>query len=108
MKLAVVGSRSLAVDLAPYIPAGVSEVISGGARGIDTCAADFAHSRGLKLTEFLPDYARFGHGAPLKRNELIVNAADLVLAIWDGQSKGTKFTIELARAAGKFIRIVIL
>lgn len=56
MKLAIIGSRGLWVeDLGAYLPPGVTELVSGGAKGIDTCAREYALSHGLKLTEFLPD-----------------------------------------------------
>ena len=54
MKVAVIGSRGLHVDhLEDYLPKGVTEIVSGGAKGIDTCAKDYALRHGLKLTEFL-------------------------------------------------------
>ena len=85
MKIAVIGSRGLQVDhLENYLPEGVTEIVSGGARGVDACARDYALRHGLKLTEFLPDYGRFGRGAPLMRNITIMEYADLVLAFWDG------------------------
>jgi hypothetical protein len=57
MKIAIVGSRGLTVnDLEKYLPEDVTEVVSGGAKGIDTCAAEYAKKAGLKLTEFLPEY----------------------------------------------------
>jgi hypothetical protein len=34
---------------------------------------------------------------PLKRNHHIVDAADQLIAFWDEKSKGTKYTIDLAR-----------
>ena len=56
MKTAVIGSRSLTVDdLEKYIPLGTCEIVSGGAKGIDTCAHDYAVLHGLRLTEFLPE-----------------------------------------------------
>ena len=95
MKVAVIGSRGLRVEhLEDYLPEGVTEIVSGGARGVDTCARDYALRYGLKLTEFLPEYGRFGRGAPLLRNIAIIENADLVLAFWDGRSKGTKFVID--------------
>ena len=85
MRVAVIGSRGLQVnDLGDYLPAGVTEIVSGGARGIDTCAKNYALFHGLKLTEFLPEYSRYGRGAPLRRNITIIEYADLVLAFWDG------------------------
>ncbi len=95
MKVAVVGSRGLRVaDLGKYLPEGTTEIVSGGARGVDAAAREYAISHGLKLTEFLPEYDKFGRGAPLKRNITIIEYADLVLAFWDGQSHGTKFVID--------------
>lgn len=97
MKVAVIGSRGVHVnDLEKYLPADVTEIISGGAKGVDTCAREYAEKHQLKLTEFLPDYRRYGRGAPLKRNLSIVENADLVLAFWDGVSRGTKHAIEQA------------
>ena len=56
MKVAVIGSRGLAVnDLGKYLPAGTTEIISGGAKGIDTCARNYALSHNIKLTEFRPN-----------------------------------------------------
>ena len=95
MKAAVIGSRNLRVDnLGDYLPEGVTEIVSGGARGIDACARDYALAHGLKLTEFLPEYEKYGRGAPLRRNIAIIEYADLVLAFWDGTSRGTKYVID--------------
>lgn len=95
MKVAVIGSRGLHVDhLEDYLPEGVTEIVSGGARGIDACAKDYALRHGLKLTEFLPEYEKYGRGAPLRRNITIIEYADLVLAFWDGRSRGTKYVID--------------
>ena len=98
MRIAVIGSRGLQVDhLEDYLPEGVTEIVSGGARGVDTCAKNYALSHGLKLTEFLPEYGRFGRAAPLLRNINIIENADLILAFWDGRSKGTKFVIDYCK-----------
>ena len=95
MKVAVIGSRGLRVEhLEDYLPEGATEIVSGGARGVDTCAKNYALSHGLKLTEFLPEYGKYGRGAPLRRNITIIEYADLVLAFWDGRSRGTKYVID--------------
>ena len=95
MRVAVIGSRGLHVDhLEDYLPEGVTEIVSGGAKGIDTCAREYAQRHGLKLTEFLPEYEKYGRGAPLRRNITIIEYADFVLAFWDGSSRGTKFVID--------------
>lgn len=105
MKVAVVGSRSLCVtDLEKYLPEETTELISGGAAGVDTSAREYALAHDTPLTEFLPDYQRYGRVAPLKRNISIIENADLVLAFWDGTSRGTKFVIENCKQRGGPIR----
>ena len=95
MKVAVIGSRGWTLDyLSDYIPMDTTGIISGGARGIDACAREFADKNQIPLTEFLHDFKRYGRSAPLKRNILIIEHADLVLAFWDGESTGTKFVID--------------
>ncbi len=108
MKVAVIGSRNLVVqDLGKYLPEETMEIVSGGAKGIDTCARKYALANGLKLTEFLPEYNRYGRGAPLKRNLQIIEYADCVLAFWDGQSRGTKFVIQHCKEQNKPIRVFL-
>ena len=102
MKIAIVGSRSITcVDLERFIPPQCTEIVSGGARGVDTCAREYALKHGIKLTEFLPDYDRYGRVAPLKRNDLIVAHADTVYAFWDGTSRGTLYTLRKCHELGK-------
>lgn len=63
MKVAIIGSRNLIVkDLKKYLPEDTTEIVSGGARGIDTCAREYAHRNGLELTEFLPEYVNTEEG----------------------------------------------
>ena len=109
MKVAVIGSRNLIVqDLKRYLPEEVTEIVSGGAKGVDTSAKEYADAQGIKLTEFLPEYGRYGRGAPLKRNISIVEYADLVLAFWDGKSRGTKFVIDECKKRNKPVRIILM
>ncbi|MCD7918285.1 MAG: DNA-protecting protein DprA [Clostridiales bacterium] len=106
MKVAIIGSRCLSnIKLEDYLPPGITEIVSGGARGIDTCAREYAHENNIKLTEFLPEYGRYGKSAPLKRNLQIINYADLVIAFWDGTSHGTKFVIRQCQKINKSVTI---
>ena len=106
MKVAVVGSRTLWVeDLEEYLPEGTTEIVTGGARGVDQCAMECARRLGLKEKVFWPDYEQYGKGAPLVRNRLIVDYADCVLAFWDGKSRDTVYTMRYAREQGKPLRI---
>ena len=106
MKVAIIGSRNLVIkDLQNYLPENVTEIVSGGAKGIDTCAKEYALAHGIKLTEFLPEYAKYGRGAPLKRNLQIIEYADEVIAFWDGKSAGTKYVIDNCRKMNKKITV---
>lgn len=109
MNVAVIGSRGLVVhDLEKYLPADTTCIVSGGARGIDTCARNYALAHDLELLEFLPDYAAYGRSAPLRRNITIIEHADLVLAFWDGTSRGTKFVIDNCIKRGIPLRVIDL
>ena len=106
MRVAVIGSRGLWVNnLGRYLPDGVTEIVSGGAKGVDSCARAYALENGIKLTEFLPEYDKYGRSAPLKRNITIIENADLVLAFWDGVSHGTKYVIDNCKRMGVPVKI---
>ena len=51
------------------------------------------------------DWERYGRGAGMIRNKQIIADADVVIAFWDGASKGTKNSVELARKAKKKLAI---
>ena len=109
MRVAVIGSRGLMVDdLGKYLPNETTEIVSGGAKGIDSCAREYAQQHGLKLTEYLPEYSKYRRGAPLKRNITIIENADLVLAFWDGTSRGTKYVIDNCRKRNVPVKIHLL
>lgn len=108
MKIAIIGSRNLTVeDFQNYLPDNVTEIVSGGAKGIDACAKKYAIENKIKLTEFLPEYAKYSKAAPIKRNLQIIEYADEVLAFWDGISKGTKSVIENCKKKNKPVTVII-
>ena len=109
MKVAIIGSRSLTIqNIESYLPSNITEIISGGARGVDASAKEYALAHGITITEFLPDYRRYGRAAPLKRNIAIIQNADIVIALWDGRSPGTKFVIDTCEKLGKPIKTYIV
>ena len=109
MRVAVIGSRKLTVeDLQPFLPKLTSEIISGGAKGIDSCARAYALQHKIPFTAFLPEYSRYGRAAPMVRNRQMVDAADAIVALWDGISHGTAYTIAYAQKRKKPLYIFLL
>ncbi len=108
MKIAVIGSRNLKVEnLEEYLPVDCTEIVSGGAKGIDECASKYAKAHDITLTEFLPQYEKYSRAAPIVRNKQIVDYADSVLAFWDGRSKGTNSVIRYCEKTGKPCKIIL-
>lgn len=111
MKVAIVGSRKagdFTVErMVQRIPRNTTELISGGAPGVDTVAVQAALLLDLPIRVFSPDYEAYGHMAPLVRNRQIVDAADIVLAFWDNHSRGTAYTIKYCIERHKPFRIYL-
>ena len=113
MKLLVIGSREV-YDLGAKAKLRILELlegddplfISGGARGVDSLAEDFITKLDFPKLIIRPDYNKYGKSAPLVRDREMVERADYVLAIWDGHSRGTKYTVDYARKLGKPCEII--
>ena len=108
MRIAIIGSRNLNVDISTFIPLETTEIISGGAKGIDTLVERYADKHNIPKQIIKPEYEKYGKAAPLRRNEAIVNEANMIIAIWDGKSNGTKFTINYAKKIGKTVEVYIV
>lgn len=107
MKLLIVGSRSIEnFNLTEYIPPETELIISGGAKGMDTIAEKFADKYRISKLILRPRYDLYGKFAPLKRNETMVDLADTVLVVWDGTSRGTKYTVDYAVKKNK--RVIVI
>ena len=108
VNLLIAGSRSIKeYDLKKYVPEDTAMIITGGANGIDTLAEKLADEMRLSKLVIRPRYNLYGRAAPLKRNEKMVELCDVALIIWDGKSKGTKYTAEYAKKLGKKVILVV-
>jgi len=113
MKLTIIGSRTFndykllkdEVDkvLKKY---NITEIVTGGARGADTLAEQYAKEKGLKLTIFPAEWNKYGKRAGFIRNDTIWQYADLGIAFWDGESRGTQHSFKLAEKYNKKLKIV--
>ena len=115
MRLAIVGGRDfndkelmakrLALFMRAYSNGEMSapsiEIVSGGAKGADTLGVSFACVWNVPIKIFKPDWNKYGKSAGFRRNQTIVDNCDMVLAFWDGMSRGTSDTIEKAKRAKK-------
>ena len=109
MRLLIAGSRQINdFDFTEYISDDVDTILSGGAKGIDTLAEAFADKHRFSKIILRPQYKTYGKAAPLKRNEDLIKMADKILVIWDGNSKGTKYTINYAKKLNKDLQIIIV
>ena len=75
---------------------------------MDTLAEEYADKKRLSKLILRPRYELYGRAAPIKRNEEMIELCDSALIIWDGQSRGTKYSIDYARKIGKEVIVVTL
>ena len=90
----------------------LTRIISGGARGADTLGERFANEMGLEISRFIPDWDGLGKRAGYVRNAEMAKFAveddnnGMLIAFWDGQSRGTKHMIDLAKRYGLEVHVV--
>lgn len=78
----------------------ITEIVSGGARGVDELGERLAFSCNIPLKRFPAPWKLLGKKAGYLRNVAMAEYADALLAIWDGESKGTKHMIDIATEKG--------
>lgn len=83
----------------------ISCVISGGARGADKIAEKYAILYNIPTEIIIPDWS-IGRHAGFIRNSDIVNKSDIIIAFWNGISKGTLDSIKKAKKANKEMYII--
>lgn len=104
MIIAVIGSRhfsdyKLLESTLGSLPE-ITRIVSGGAKGADSLAERYARQHRIPLVVFSADWKKYGRSAGIARNREIIGAAEMVVAFWDGKSKGTASSLEFARAKG--------
>jgi len=83
-------------------------ILSGQAQGVDLLGEKWATEHGIPLEYYPADWNKYGKQAGYIRNKEMVEHAEALIAVWDGESKGTKMTIDLARKKNLETFIVIV
>jgi hypothetical protein len=81
------------------------EIVSGNARGADKLGEKFASVYELPVKRFIPDWEGKGRGAGFIRNADMAEYADVLIAFWDGESRGTRNMIDTALSKGLEVHV---
>jgi hypothetical protein len=112
VKVIVAGSRSIvdygivadAIESSGFA-AGDVEIVSGGAAGVDRLGEEWASRNGKRWRRFPADWFTHGRRAGPLRNLAMAKYADALVAVWDGESRGTKHMLTAASALGLRIHV---
>lgn len=103
MKVLVCGSRGYndAATIRHHLsqlPPGTI-IIHGGAKGADTMAGDIAAELRFPVVTYPAEWDVYGRSAGARRNQYMLDEGkpDMVLAFWDGHSKGTSDMLNRAK-----------
>ena len=113
MKTIIAGSRditdySFVSDIIKISGICITFIISGGARGVDALGIRYAKENNLPYTKYLPDWDRYGKKAGILRNCEMGDNADALIAIWDGNSRGTKHMIDYSLNSKRILIVHIV
>jgi len=105
MKVIIAGSRTAtnyehlltAINAFELTGRDITEVVSGTAKGADKMGERWALENDIPVKQFPANWNKYGKSAGYRRNEEMAEYADYLIALWDGQSRGTKHMIDLAR-----------
>lgn len=107
MKTIIAGSRGITDEKVLFkalkkFGLDITEVVSGGARGADHLGGEYARqTEGVKHNLFPADWKAHGIKAGYMRNIEMGDYADQLLALWDGESRGTLHMINYMKKLGK-------
>jgi len=111
MKLAVIGAKEFSdYSLLKSIldkEKEIEQIISGGAKGADFLAKEYAHESNIKFLEFTPNYEEDGNEAKHIRDRAIVENCDKIIAFYDEKCEGTKYTMDYARQMHKSVMVIL-
>ncbi len=113
MRVAIVGSRRFSdpervTEYVKALPARAS-IITGSASGVDAAATKAARAKGIPVQVLHASFDELSDASrAAARNQKLVDGCDVLVAFWDGASKGTRATVERALDAGKEVHVFVL
>lgn len=75
----------------------IKRVVCGCAEGVDRLGEKWAMENNIPVIYFPADWVLYGKRAGFHRNFNMASFADALIAVWDGESTGTKNMIDLAK-----------
>lgn len=111
MKIIIAGTRTFEdydylKEIIDKYKDSIDTIISGTARGADSLGERYAIENNIKLEKYPADWNKYGKSAGYKRNELMAEKGDMLIAFWDGKSKGTMHMINIMRNLKKDLRVI--
>jgi hypothetical protein len=89
------------------LPARAS-IITGSASGVDAAATRAARAKGIPVQVMPASFEEASDASKAAaRNQRLIDACDVLVAFWDGSSKGTRATVDRALDSGKEVHIFV-
>jgi hypothetical protein len=115
MKLAVIGSRDFneyslvekEIKELEFQFGKITCIVSGGAKGADELGKMYARRHRVPTEIYDADWSEYGKSAGMIRNKLIIDNCDVLIAFWDGVSRGTKHSIDLIKQTDKPYKVIL-
>ncbi len=115
MRVIIAGSRNITnIEIVRQVlrdiglmPKDITEEVCGMAKGVDTLGAKIAQEHGIPVKPFPADWNKYGKRAGHLRNAEMAAYADMLVAVWDGKSPGTKNMFETMKRRNKIVHVHI-
>lgn len=110
LRVAIVGSRRFAeigrvTEYVNSLPPRTA-ILTGSAGGVDAAATKAARSKGIPVQVLPASFEEMSDaGRAAIRNQKLIDACDVLVAFWDGASRGTRATVDRALDSGKEVHV---
>jgi predicted Rossmann fold nucleotide-binding protein DprA/Smf involved in DNA uptake len=112
LRVAIVGSRHFSepdrvTEYVNLLPARAL-IVTGSASGVDAAATKAARAKGIPVQVMPASLEEISDASKAAaRNQRLIDACDVLVAFWDGSSKGTRATVDRALDSGKEVHVFV-